>query len=122
MIKKYFIKTATTHRHDRKQLENFHYDVIYHLLKEPTSDQTHTKLRQLKAKIVRLYTAPQHRRCVDTADTDVLEGESLSLYHLIRQRRRQTTRLVDNIQDVEGTIKNAPFDILRVFTICGTAK
>jgi hypothetical protein len=76
MIKRYFIKTARTHRHDRKQLENFYYDAIYDLLKEPTSDRTHTKLRHLKAKIVRLYTALHHRRYVDTAHTHVLEGES----------------------------------------------
>jgi hypothetical protein len=86
MIKKYFIKTATTHRHDRKPLENFYYDAIYDILKEPTSDRTHTNLRHLKAKIVRLYTASHHCRYVDTADTDVLEGESPSLYQLIRQR------------------------------------
>jgi hypothetical protein len=74
MIKKYFIKTATIHRHDRKQLEYFYYDVIYDLLKEPPSDRMHTKIKHLKAKIVRLYTAPHYRRYVDTADTDVLEG------------------------------------------------
>jgi hypothetical protein len=79
MIKKYFIKTATTRLHDRKQLENFYYDAIYYLLNEPNSDQTHTKLRHLKAKIVRLYTAPHHCRYVDIVDTDVLEGESHSL-------------------------------------------
>jgi hypothetical protein len=29
---------------------------------------------------------------------------------------RQTTRLIDHIQDVDGTTRTDPFDILRVFT------
>jgi hypothetical protein len=50
MIKKYFIKTATTHRHDRKQLKSFYCDFVYDLLKEPTSDRTYTKPRHLKGQ------------------------------------------------------------------------
>jgi hypothetical protein len=116
MLKIHFMNTGTNRRRDRQKLENFYYAAIYDKLKEENiQDQTYIKLRKLKAKIIKLYIEPQQNQYVDTEDNDLIAGEEPSLYQLLRQRKRQKSRLIEQINDDEGNTQTTQMGMLRFF-------
>jgi hypothetical protein len=115
LIKKYFIQLGTSRRLDRQQLEDFYYSAIYALLNTTITDQTHSKLRQLKAKIIRSRTEHHRSRYINLGETDAYETETSSLYQLIRRRERQKHRLIDGVLDTNVECRTAQAAILRVF-------
>ena len=61
MMRQIFIQEGISRRRDRQTLENFYYKAIYTALQEDNlRDTTFLTLKQLKAKIVRLYHEPHH--------------------------------------------------------------
>ena len=122
MLRKHFIQTGATMRRDRQQLENFYYAVIYDLLQAEICDATYVKLRQLKAKITRLYVTQQRRHYVDIDELDSLEGEVPSLYQLLRQRTRQKVRLIEHTHDESGARQTGQGAVLRCFNTHMDAK
>jgi hypothetical protein len=103
-------------------MENFYYAAVYDLLQDEICDTTYDKLRQIKAKITRLYATPQRCHYVDIDELDKLEGEEPSVYQLIRQRTRQKARLIEHIQDDLGTCLTDPGEVMRCFTAHMDAK
>jgi hypothetical protein len=51
----------------------------------------------------------------DTEASDLLSGEPLTLYQLIRRYKHNPTSLVRNIRDGEGNIQTSPLDIATNF-------
>ena len=93
-------------------MENFYYASIYDLLRDPSHDASKlTALRGLKSKIIRLNSSYRKRLLVDTSDQDRLAGEDPSLYHLIKARRRQENRLIKEIVDDDGILKQRPHPV-----------
>jgi hypothetical protein len=80
-------------------MEAFYYDAIYNILKEETiQDTTAQKLKELKARIVRLHHIEQ-RRFIDIDEQDRQSGEQPSIYHIVKSRKRQEGRTVHCIHD-----------------------
>ena len=53
---------------------------------------------------------------MDTADNDAIQDEDITTCHYIRSRKRQKTRLVKHVLDVQGQLQTDQDDITRLFT------
>ena len=86
------------------------------LQEDNLQDTTFLKLKQLKAKIVRLYHEPQHHLFLDNDDQNKMEDEEPSLHHVLKRHKRQESRMVNSVFN-NGNIQNTPMNILRTFTV-----
>jgi len=117
MMRKIFIQEGTSRRRDRQTLENFYYEAIYTALQEDNlRDTTFLKLKQLKAKIVRMYHEP-HQLFLDNDDQNKMEDEEPSLHHLLKRHKSQESRMVNSVYDKAGNIQTTPMNFLRTFTM-----
>jgi hypothetical protein len=118
MMSQIIIQEGTSRRRDRQTLENFYYEAIYTALQEDNlRDTTFITLKQLKAKIVRLYHETHHHLFLDNDDRNKMEDEEPSLHHLLKRHKRQESRMVNGFYDNDGNIQTMPMNILRTFTI-----
>jgi hypothetical protein len=97
-------------------MENFYYEAIYNILQTPgdhaTTDIT---LKNLKAKITRLYSEEQKRLFLSNDDRDRLEDEEPSLYHLLKVRKRQEATKIRTLRDGNGVLQTTTANILTTF-------
>ena len=97
-------------------MENYYYAVIYDLLKAPIQHAARmTALKEIKARIIRLNNNHRQRITIDATEKDRAGGEEPSLYHLIKARKRQSSRVIQEITDDDGMIQQTSVDILRAF-------
>ena len=83
-MRQIFIQEGTSRRKDRQTLEDFYYEAIYAALKEDNlRDTTFLTLKQLNAKIVRLYHERHHHLFLDNDDQKKMEDEEPSLHHVL---------------------------------------
>jgi hypothetical protein len=116
-IKLQFITEGAERRRDRKQMESFYYEEINSILRDNTTGtQTTTKLKELKAKIVRLHGIEQQKRLLDIGEQDRLTTEIPSIFHLTRTKKRQEMRNTQRITDRHENIREDTINILRTFT------
>ena len=116
MMRQIFIQEGASRRRDRQTLENFYYEAIYTALQEDNlRDTTFLTLKQLKAKIVRLYHEPHHHRFLDD-DQNKMEDEEPTLHHLLKRHKMQESRTVNSVYD-DGNIQTTPMNVLRTFTM-----
>jgi hypothetical protein len=95
MIRQAFQHEGATHNRDRKEMENFYYDLIYQVLRDPSSQENiATTLRKLKAKIVRLHSIHQRGVHLDTEDKDRILGEELTIPHYLKSWKRKMARTI----------------------------
>jgi len=73
-------------------------------------------LRRFKAKIIILNSINRQRLLVDTGEQDRLVGEEPSLHHLLKTRKRQASRLINQIYDDSGILQTSSVSILKVFS------
>jgi hypothetical protein len=98
-------------------MESFYYEAIHSILRDNTTGTpTSTKLKELKAKIIRLHGVEQQKRLLDIGEQDRLTTEIPSIYLLIRTKKRQETRNIQRITDRHGNIHTDTMNILRTFT------
>lgn len=99
-----------------KMMENHLYECLYDILKAniPEADK-YIHLQKYKAKIVRLHARRREKLLLDTHPKDRLEGEDLSLYQILKIRKRSLAREITRIKDTHGTEYTAPTDIAAVF-------
>jgi len=110
MMLQIFIQEGTSRRRDRQTLENFYYEAIYTALQEVNfRDTTFLKLKQLKAKIVRLYHETHHHLFLDNDDQNKMEDEEPSLHHLLKRHKRQEYGMVNSVYDNDGNIQTTMF-------------
>jgi exonuclease III len=115
-LRRLFIAEGTGRRRDRNSLENFYYETIYATLRDTEhSEAKYRTLQALRAKIVRLHHAPLQRLLLGTEEQDRSVGETPTLYHALRQKKRKKTQMVKEIRDVEGTLQTSPTAIVRTF-------
>jgi hypothetical protein len=74
------------------------------------------KLKSHKAKIVRLNNTYRQRVILKTAEQDRVEGESPSLHHLIKHRKRQENQMINKIRDDNGAMQETSTAIVEAFT------
>jgi len=97
-------------------MENYYYAVIYDLLQAPIHDAARmTVLKEIKAKKIRLNSNLRQRITIDATEKDRAGGEEPSLYHLIKVRKRQSSRVIQEITDDDGMVQKTSLDILRAF-------
>ena len=72
-------------------------------------------LNHLKAKIVRLYSKRLQAVTVETNDHNLLQGEKLSLFHLLKIRTRHASRMITSVLDKDGDIQTTTKGILHSF-------
>jgi hypothetical protein len=77
---------------------------------------TNTKLKEIKARIMRLHSDERHQKLIDTAIADRTSNESPSLYHVMRTKKRQGMRNIASITDAHGKIHYDIPHILQTFT------
>jgi len=58
-----------------------------------------TKLNCLKVKIIKLNNTYQQRVMLNNSEQDRVEGETPTIHHIIKSRKRQETRTIDKIRD-----------------------
>jgi len=111
-----FWQKGTERRRDRVEMENFYYTAIYDVLQNTNHHAAKaTNLNKLKAKIVRLYSAQRMGALIDIGEQDRMLGEEPSLHHLLKGRKRQEQRTVQQIYD-SGILHTSSDDILRIIT------
>jgi len=116
MLKQTFTWEGAVRRRDRRDLENFYYEVIYALLQTPIGHAAKaTKLKQLKTQITRLHHEEQRSRHLNNDDRDRLEGENTRLYHILKTRKRQESKSVQIVYDEEGVPQTTKVGILKTF-------
>jgi hypothetical protein len=76
--------------------------------------KTHTPIEEAPPHIVS-HHAPLQRLLLGTEEQDRSVGETPTLYHALRQKKRQKTQMVKEIRDVEGTLQTSPTAIVRTF-------
>jgi hypothetical protein len=92
---------GTSRRRDKNSLENFYYDAFYATLRDTQQLWAkHRILQTLRDKIVRLHHAPLQHLLLDTDEQDRSVSVTPTLYHVLRQQKRQETRMVKEIRDV----------------------
>ena len=102
-----FIQEGTSRRKDSQTVENFYYEAIYTALREENlRDTTFLTLKQLKAKIVRLYHKPHHHLFLDNDDQNETEDEEPSLPHVLKRYKRQESRMVNSVYHVRQRRKH----------------
>jgi len=90
MVLHLFTSEGTKRGQDRQMPENFFHDAIYTALQDATiTDMTYVTLKEMAAKIVRLHLEPHQRLFVDTEEQDNGVDVTPSLYHILRQLKRQ---------------------------------
>jgi len=115
MIKHLFTREGTERNSDRIKTENFYYTAIYDVLGEPDHHMSKAlALRKLKAKIIGLNSIHRQRLVVDTGEQDRLVGGEPSLHDLLKTRKRQATRLINQIYDDNGILQTSTASILKV--------
>jgi endonuclease/exonuclease/phosphatase family metal-dependent hydrolase len=116
MLKQTFMWEGAARRRDRRDYENFYYEVIYALLQTPIEHAIKaTKLKQLKAKITRLHHEEQRSRHLNNDERYRLEGENTTLYHILKSRKRQESKSVQIVYDEEGVPQTTKVGILKTF-------
>jgi len=118
MIRFLFIQEGSERRRDHLAVENFYYEAIYDILKNTHSHGTKVAtLKRLKARILRLHSMEQRRVFLDNGEHDRLAGEEPTLYHILKRRRRQKSKMIHRVQDNHGNLhKTTTTDIIRTFT------
>ena len=69
----------------------------------------------ITSKITRLHYEEQRRRFLRNDDCDRLESENLSLYHILKARRRQETTTIPTLHDENGVPQTTMANILKNF-------
>jgi len=116
-IKLLAIREGAERNADRRRLEEFYYTAIYDIVREPAqhSDKM-VRLKSIKAKIVRLNNTYRHRVMLNTAEHDRIEGESPTLHHLLKRRKRQENRMISKIRDDSGVTQENSLAKLKAFS------
>ena len=97
-------------------MEYLYYTAIYDVLQGTYQHaQKITALKKLKAKLARLNNKHRKKIMVDIVDRDTMKGENSSLHHIIRARKRQHRRMVQQIRDEQGVTHTSTMTIIRAF-------
>ena len=116
MVKILFTREGTERNAYRNRMENFFYEATYDVLQEPIQhNQKITVLKTLKAKIARLNNISRQKLMIDAGDEDRILGETPSLHHTIKARKRQESRKITQICDDHGTIQTTSRAITKTF-------
>jgi len=96
-------------------LENNYYECIYDIIAQNSpQEEKLPRLNRLKAKIVKMHSARLQAITLDTKDTDHMDDEHPTIYH-ISQKKRRKQRTILQIVDDEGCAHRNPIKIVSTF-------
>jgi len=111
-----FMTEGKERARDDKMMENFYSTCIYDILQEPTQPREKSaRLRQLNAKIIRLYNKRLRAITVDARDPTIYQGENPSLFHLTQGRKRRDARIIIEIRGENRNLQTTTRGILNTF-------
>jgi hypothetical protein len=114
-----FIREGTEARRDATEMENFYNACLYDLLQMPEQHEKRTaKINHLKAKLGKLLNATRARGMIEVPPPDLYQDEQMSLFHLIKRRKRWEQRKVTHIMDPNGELQTSMKGILNTFSDC----
>jgi hypothetical protein len=117
LLKTTFIAEEAERRRDRQHLENFYYEVMNDIIRDnQVGPATTTKLKEIKARIVRLHSEEQQKKLLDIGIEKRVPTEKPSIYHIIRTQKRQGMRNIESIIDNQGITHTDTQHILKTFT------
>jgi hypothetical protein len=102
--KRYLFTQEGTER-TREAVINENFTTPAHATSSKASNTTGEKaatLNQLKAKIVRLYSKRLQSITFDTKDHTLLQGERISLFHLLKMRTHRAARMITSVLETDG--------------------
>jgi hypothetical protein len=101
---------------DFLRMENFYYECIYELVTDRTDGhRVFTELKHLRAVLVQMTSRKLHAQLHDLEPYDLRDTENPTLFHLIRQRKREEARVIRSIRDEEGNIQTSQSEIAATF-------
>ena len=116
-IKDLFTRECVERNRDRRRMEEFYYTVMYEILQRPEPHaEKLSKLKQMKARIIRLNTNHGKRILLDLPEQDRAVDEPPTLHHLLKARKRQGNRLINQIIDENNETHNTSTSILKAFS------
>jgi hypothetical protein len=73
-------------------------------------------VNRIKAKLVKLYSERLARGTIEMQNQDTLQGERMSVFHLIKRRQRRERRTITHIQDPASGTQTATTGIVKTFS------
>jgi len=97
-------------------MEKHPYQCIYDILRSdiPKAEKF-LILKRYKAKIVCLHSRRKEKLVLDVDGKGKMEGDELTLFHVLKRGKRREAREIRMIQDRQGNIYNRPHDIMDNF-------
>jgi exonuclease III len=118
-IRLFFIREGTEARRDARETENFYHACLYDLLQMPEQHENRTaKVNHLKAKLVNLFNTTRARGMIEVPPPEMYQDEQMSLFHLIKRRKRREQRTITHIIDPKGERQTSMKGILNTFSDC----
>jgi len=115
-MKTLWIREGTEKNQDRNKMEVFYYKAIYDVL-QGTAQQAQKirMLKKLKTKLICLNNKHRQKMMVDIGDQDRMKGENPSLHQIIKARKRQNRRMIQQITDEQGMTHTTTMAIIQDF-------
>jgi len=103
-IRLLFIRKGTEKNKEYKAMENFYYTCLYDVLQNPEHRASRTeKVNRIKAQLIKAYRERVAAGMIEMQSLDSFKGEEISLFHIIKRRRRREKRTITQVRDLNGT-------------------
>jgi type II secretory pathway component PulJ len=97
-------------------MENFYYASLYDVLQNPIHRTSRTeKLNRLKAQLIKLYRERAAAGTIEMQCMGSYQDESITLFHIIRQRKRRDITTIAQVTESNGRSQTSPTAILETF-------
>jgi hypothetical protein len=107
-ISLFCIHEGTERTRNDESHENIYCECIYDILQCRRQPREKTPiLNHLKVKIARIRSKRIQSLPLDTQATTILQGEQLSIFHLLNMRKRSVPRLITSVIDTEGVTRTS---------------
>ena len=80
-------------------------------------DKKLAALNRYTAKLVRIQARLTEYLRLDISERDMIDGEEITLYHLIKSTKRREARMICRTQDQRGRITEDPTEIAQIFVV-----
>jgi hypothetical protein len=117
LLKGLFVRCGTEKNNDENAYTNFLHSCIYEILQSDASERTKkTALNQTKAQLLLLQKQKMETVILNIQQHVPGPTENISLFHLIKSKRKKASTMISSISDGEGTEQRTMGGILRTFT------
>jgi hypothetical protein len=115
-IKYYYTQSGAERTKDDRKDEHFYYTCMYDALQHV--EDHHTKaamLRRYKAKLLLLHKRRTERTTLNIQHLAPVTEEPISMFHLVKSRKRRAATMIASIVDEEGNVHSTMHEIMKYF-------